>query len=163
MIYHIPTCICHVCSSFIHLSFYSFKFFSDLEIQPHLLWVVFVSATKQEKEYKEISLVKHKTQTINSSNQSEFDCKFIIWLNLWVGKINKILYSDWLLGPTRRKKVLLTIQHILHWSWARSLSYHGWNGSCSFLFWCFNWPWLCLGPKTECGQSPAISNSPLVK
>lgn len=104
MIYHIPTCICHVCSSFIHLSFYSFKFFSDLEIQPHLLWVVFVSATKQEKEYEEISLVKHKTQTINSSNQSEFDCKFIIWLNLWVGKINKILYSDWLLGPTRRKK-----------------------------------------------------------
>lgn len=103
MIYHIPTCICHVCSSFIHLSFYSFKFFSDLEIQPHLLWVVFVSATKQEKEYEEISLVKHKTQTINSSNQSEFDCKFIIWLNLWVGKINKILYSDWLLGPTRRK------------------------------------------------------------
>lgn len=94
------TCICHVCSSFIHLSFYSFKFFSDLKIQPHFLWVSLLVPQKKKWKQRNFSGQSQDIQTLKSSNgggnQSELDSKFIIWLNLWVGKIKQIVYSDWL-------------------------------------------------------------------
>ena len=60
-----------------------------------------VSATKEEMKTKKFLWpITLDIQTLKSSNgggnQSELDSKFIIWLNLWVGKIKQIVYSDWL-------------------------------------------------------------------
>ena len=58
-----------------------------------------VSATKEEMKTKKFlwPITRHTVKSSNGGgNQSELDSKFIIWLNLWVGKIKQIVYSDWL-------------------------------------------------------------------
>ena len=58
-----------------------------------------VGATKEEMKTKKFlwPITRHTVKSSNGGgNQSELDSKFIIWLNLWVGKIKQIVYSDWL-------------------------------------------------------------------